>query len=618
MSYITLHRSSTIDSTSHASHSQLNEDVFAILSDEDGDEEGSVDDEKFSIRDEFNSMMTDIKQGATILETHGDGLRVLGGDGSPADEDRAALYAGVFERLDRSCQWLPAMLVENVPKGKHKFQRFKPVLDILIQHPTCHDFFTWKNSAQGETLLHEAARNNHKGLILYICLQRPEQGKAGLEEKSYNGLTCLHIAAQRQNPDPDLMTLLLAQVGNSGAMIKGTGGNTLLHVAVDIQRCHPGQERVVEILLSAAKDAITEKNDQGLTPLRHHHNTKKATLGYNAAKQNATADQIEMMLRLSCLRLDISRDKTWEILYSNPTERREFTFDLYGYEEIRAEDLENLSGHICLETILKSVVIPDLIVRPPDEFVISPPDPEKPWENGIAAANAGYANGNTADEQLLNEGDDDRASIDIPTGCPGRIDYCWIFKWLRGPAQGVAKIIKLSVKDQKHKSHSDEAIEWCLKHTDVEVLDWNKLDICSTVFTNAAPKVRNLTVYCSGNNAVLRSWLSPEGLVELKDLEVLNLKIVLGLESLQRTTAQARNFKTKYLEQRKQWCQRSTGRSWEVTGNPSRRSRRVKMIRKQKLRNKNGSRAWKSSPRSFGVTGRASKRQKNPISTLLG
>ncbi|KAH6983625.1 peptidase S8/S53 domain-containing protein, partial [Ilyonectria sp. MPI-CAGE-AT-0026] len=88
--------------------------------------------------------------------------------------------------------------------------------------------------------------------------------------------------------------------------------------------------------------------------------------------------------------------------------------------------------------------------------------------------------------------------------------------------QGVTKILHVFVEDQKHKSHRDEAIEWCLKHTGVEVLDWNRLDIDSATITNAAAGVRDLTLHCSGNNAVLRSWLSPKGLVELENVKLTN------------------------------------------------------------------------------------------------
>jgi hypothetical protein len=505
---------------------ELNGNISEIelLNDDDCEEETNQNDGKPTLKDTFASMMKHIKEDVVdVSESMSGTIKVsLKGGQHMSDSSLAASYEDAFARLDRSCHWLPTQLVETIPKNKTGFPKFKPLLSLLLKHTECSDFFTWKNAAHGETFLHEATRTIHKGLIYYVCRQRPKEGKAGLEEPSINKITCLHIAAQLDNPDPALMAMLLSFVGNEKATMVGTGGNTPLHLAVDIQRCKRGQERVVSVLLDAAKNAITVRNDHGLTPLRYHHHTKGTWPGYTPKVPNPVASQIEMLLRLSCLRLDLTRDETWEILYPGPTERREFDFDLHGYEEIRADDLNNLSGHIRLEAILKSVVIPDLIVHPREEFLASRLEPARALANGVTTS---ATDDGKSDAQFLEHEEDDGAAVDIPADCPGRIDYCWIFKWLR--ERKVTKIISVSVGDQKHTSHSDEAIEWCLRHTEVEVLDWNKLDVCATVFTNAAPRVRDLTVHCSGNNAVLRSWLSPGGLVELEDLRVLNLKIVL-------------------------------------------------------------------------------------------
>ncbi|KAJ3578865.1 hypothetical protein NPX13_g1700 [Xylaria arbuscula] len=52
------------------------------------------------------------------------------------------------------------------------------------------------------------------------------------------------------------------------------------------------------------------------------------------------------------------------------------------------------------------------------------------------------------------------------------------------------------------------------------------------IVQKAAPDVREITLYSSGSNAVLRSWSSPEGLVELEN----------GLESVARTTGNIAEF----------------------------------------------------------------------------
>jgi hypothetical protein len=101
----------------------------------------------------------------------------------------------------------------------------------------------------------------------------------------------------------------------------------------------------------------------------------------------------------------------------------------------------------------------------------------------------------------------------------GRCDYWWIFEWLR--ENKVKTILRVIVQDRHPVSHSDEMIERCLKDFNVEVWDWNKLDICSSTIKKAATGVKDLTLYSSGSNAVLRSWSSTTGLVELPDVSII-------------------------------------------------------------------------------------------------
>lgn len=80
--------------------------------------------------------------------------------------------------------------------------------------------------------------------------------------------------------------------------------------------------------------------------------------------------------------------------------------------------------------------------------------------------------------------------------------------------KGVRKIIRVTAQD-RNLPHSDEMIEKILTRFDVEIWDWEKLDICSEVIFEAAPNVREVCLYSSGNNAVLRSWSLPGGLDKL-------------------------------------------------------------------------------------------------------
>lgn len=73
------------------------------------------------------------------------------------------------------------------------------------------------------------------------------------------------------------------------------------------------------------------------------------------------------------------------------------------------------------------------------------------------------------------------------------------------------KIIKVMVIDDGDPCHADSAIEDALKGFDVEVWDWKKVDLCSEVICKSTKVVREISLYSSGNNAVLMGWGSAEG-----------------------------------------------------------------------------------------------------------
>jgi len=96
------------------------------------------------------------------------------------------------------------------------------------------------------------------------------------------------------------------------------------------------------------------------------------------------------------------------------------------------------------------------------------------------------------------------------TGMMGEPEISKLFNWIR--FHKVKKILKIVVEDRAGIPHSDQVIENCLNNFDVEIWDWRKLDLCSYTILAAAPKVRVLYLYSSGNRAVLQSWCSTSGL----------------------------------------------------------------------------------------------------------
>lgn len=89
-----------------------------------------------------------------------------------------------------------------------------------------------------------------------------------------------------------------------------------------------------------------------------------------------------------------------------------------------------------------------------------------------------------------------------------------IFKWLKD--NGVKKVVRVSVLDYGDYPHSDSAIEEALGSLEVEIWDWKKVDICSDVISNSSKAVREISLYSSGNTAVLMGWGSPQGFVDRK------------------------------------------------------------------------------------------------------
>lgn len=94
----------------------------------------------------------------------------------------------------------------------------------------------------------------------------------------------------------------------------------------------------------------------------------------------------------------------------------------------------------------------------------------------------------------------------------GLKDLIKIFNWLR--KNHVKKIIKVIVVDDGDIAHSDSAIRDCVQGFDVLKWDWKKVDLCSEVIYEAARNVEEVTLYSSGNNAVLLGWSSSDGFLK--------------------------------------------------------------------------------------------------------
>jgi hypothetical protein len=91
-----------------------------------------------------------------------------------------------------------------------------------------------------------------------------------------------------------------------------------------------------------------------------------------------------------------------------------------------------------------------------------------------------------------------------------------IFQWLK--SRRVKSILKVTVVDNVEPSHSDEVIEICLEGLDIRYWNWFKVDLCCDVIQRSAPRVKDVILYSSGNNAALKGWSSPSGLAKLEEV----------------------------------------------------------------------------------------------------
>ncbi|EKJ73006.1 hypothetical protein FPSE_06794 [Fusarium pseudograminearum CS3096] len=133
-----------------------------------------------------------------------------------------------------------------------------------------------------------------------------------------------------------------------------------------------------------------------------------------------------------------------------------------------------------------------------------------------------------------------------------RKDVYYFFRWL-SKKKSVESIIHLIVEDGHGISHSDEAIEESLKDFNIEILDWRKPDLDPMTLQNACKNsdLREVHLWWDGNNAVLRAWSEPDGLVKITTLQVIHLhETKKNIESSHRTKARIESFKTRIREHR--------------------------------------------------------------------
>lgn len=99
--------------------------------------------------------------------------------------------------------------------------------------------------------------------------------------------------------------------------------------------------------------------------------------------------------------------------------------------------------------------------------------------------------------------------------CHGKPPVNLVLDWLY-ECKGVRRIFEVRVDDLQNDPHSEEDIEKSLRRFRVTNLDWRRTDLSVYAIHRAAPQVKQLHLYSSGNLGTLDHWLGQNGLRRLE------------------------------------------------------------------------------------------------------
>jgi hypothetical protein len=90
-----------------------------------------------------------------------------------------------------------------------------------------------------------------------------------------------------------------------------------------------------------------------------------------------------------------------------------------------------------------------------------------------------------------------------------RIATLAVFDWLRD--QQVRRIIEADIDDDTEPCCTNDVVEASLKGFEVQRLHWKRIDIPCDVFYHSTSALTDLSLYWSGDKAVLDGWSGPDG-----------------------------------------------------------------------------------------------------------
>lgn len=159
------------------------------------------------------------------------------------------------------------------------FKRYIPLLELLLEEDKD---LPGRVDEEFRTALYTAAQREQSKVVIYLC-ENVKSDPEWLGIPKRNGDTCIHIAIQKNLACTEYLIRKVMGKGKSVAdeilNMKGEGGNTPLHIAVEYERCSANQEKIVELLLEASSAALSTENTgktskSSFSPVRYHQETK--------------------------------------------------------------------------------------------------------------------------------------------------------------------------------------------------------------------------------------------------------------------------------------------------------------------------------------------------------
>ena len=424
-------------------------------------------------------------------------------------------------------------------------------------------------SRHGEPAIHAAICNRQNDLIKVMChvYQGRNQGKLShFLNQCYSNNLSLHLAIENNlKALPDLVDRALP----AALIVQDGHGNTALHRAVEYRHCGPKQVQLIDKIVTKCDHLMRktrcEFNKAGNSPYAHHiqskpsNDTKQAGIRNPSQREGTDLDGRQIAPCLgSSDRLEIEAPvalpekqpgqpgKQTNPHESTPVQTRDVPIDVppdgdesspipaRGPSSYAKQVEEYLKCHY-LRTRGDMVAAKILYeIRNESGQYTTFPKYKATYLDISDRPTITYREIKRIVKTL--DFEDILQLVHIPQLDPlmftatstrqtrtstGRIrqeisDIEKVFKHLLGD---VTTIFKVTVEDLRDPPHSDMTIEECLRNRKVEIWNWKKLDMCPDVIFRAAPGLKELHLYWSGRNVVLRGWMEETGLCRLQHLE---------------------------------------------------------------------------------------------------